>query len=247
MLRAILLFVLGALLGPVGDYFHVASRTTIYPSRAFLWDVSLFGMPVWVPALFGVATIVIGLTHPALDRLFGAPKGRPGARSWLGASSGLVIFLGLYAASAYLPLATGGWRDVALGLGALSIWAIWDGTWGGLVLGAMTAVAGCAVELGLVRGGVFGYAPENGNVLGIASWLPWLYLGASVTVGNIGRRLAAPKPSHAAGQTGQRPAGTTTGRFSTTTGRKSTTTGRSSTTTGRRTGTTTGRVSPPPS
>lgn len=213
--RGFILLLCGAVLGPLADYLHLATATTRYPLRSFPAGVSLFGMPLWVPLLFGVATLVIGLSHPFADRLLGGKKSRPGARSWLGATSGLAIFLGLYAASAFLPLETGGWRDVALGLGALSIWAIWEGTWQGLLLGTLTALGGTGVEILLVHFGVFDYTPQNANFFGVASWLPALYLAASVAIGNLGRRLQVallpppPPPSTTAA----------TGRFSTTTGR----------------------------
>ena len=221
LVRILVLLLFGALVGPAADYMHVASGATFYPPRALIGEISLFGwMPLWVPALFAAATVLIGLSVPASDSLFGGRRSHPGARSWLGVVSGVVVFLGIYAASAFLPFATGGWRDIVVALAALSYWAIWEGTWPGLVLGAGTALAGTLVEMALVQAGVFAYGSQHANFFGVASWLPWLYLAASVAVGNLGRRLAAakaPPPTRAGG--------TSTGRFATTTSR-ATSTGR---------------------
>lgn len=222
IVRIVILLFIGGLIGPIGDYMHVVSGTTYYPPRAFLFDVSLFGLPLWVPAIFGFATVLIGLVVPASDPLFGGRRSHPGARSWLGVISGLVVFLGIYATSAFLPFDTGGWRDIVIALAALSYWAIWEGTWPGLVLGAFIAAAGTAAEIGLAEAGLIAYAPENANLFGVASWLPWLYLAASVGAGNLGRRLATAMSPPPPTQTGP----TTPARFSTTTGRTTTTTGR---------------------
>ena len=61
------------------------------------------------------------------------------------------------------------------------------------VLALATAAVGVGVEATLASRGVFSYvAPDAGRV---ASWLPWLYVAASVAVGNLARYLAAaPRP-----------------------------------------------------
>jgi hypothetical protein len=70
------------------------------------------------------------------------------------------------------------------------MWIVLDGTVVGLGLAIATAASGVLVEATLVSLGVFTYvAPDAGRV---ASWLPWLYVAASVAVGNFARWLGAP-------------------------------------------------------
>ena len=53
---------------------------------------------------------------------------------------------------------------------------------------AASVLAECAVEVVLSRAGLFRHT--HPDVLGIALWLPWIYVGASVGLGNVGRFLA---------------------------------------------------------
>jgi hypothetical protein len=188
-----LMFVLGFFVGPIGDFCHVLSETTGYPQDAYAWYFP-GGVPWWVPFLFASATLSIGVTHPIADRLIG-PHGaavRPGARSWAMAWAGVAAFVGLYCVSGYLPFGDKGWNDLVLAVAATAIWAWLDRTWQGAVLGWLTAIAGTAVEITLVRNEVFFYQERAADLYGVATWLPWLYVAASVAVGNFARRLAAP-------------------------------------------------------
>jgi hypothetical protein len=66
-------------------------------------------------------------------------------------------------------------------------WLRWDRSALGLVLAALTAVAGTAVEMLLAGVGAFFYVePWFG---GVAGWLPLLYCCASVGVGAFGSWL----------------------------------------------------------
>ncbi|MCE9624099.1 MAG: hypothetical protein K8R69_01400, partial [Deltaproteobacteria bacterium] len=128
------LFGLGAVVGPVGDAFHVHSGTTDYPREVF--GLYLWRLPFWVPILFGCAGLAIGLSHPQMDRLLGAPSQRPGSRSLGLVVFGIAAFLGIYAMTAYAPLVSGGSLDVLIAVSALLVWAFLDRTWQGLLLAA---------------------------------------------------------------------------------------------------------------
>jgi hypothetical protein len=52
------------------------------------------------------------------------------------------------------------------------------------------AASGVAVEAILSSAGLFSHT--HPDILGVALWLPWLYVAASVGVGNVGRWLVAP-------------------------------------------------------
>jgi hypothetical protein len=176
---ALVLAILGATLGPVLDYAHVVTGAIRYaPEVRFL--------PWWVPVLYGGAALGIGLSHPAFDRLFPRRTASRLTRGRLGAGFG--IFCAIWFASGAIPLPS---APVAALLAPASLALLWwlDRTWQGLVQAAATAAAGVAVEVTLSRAGLFSHT--HPDVLGVALWLPWLYVAASVGVGNIGRWLVA--------------------------------------------------------
>lgn len=181
------LFFAGFFLGTLGDYCHVISRTDAYPAHVYRYYLA--GVPFWVPFVFGVAALAIGLSHLEADRWLGPSWTRPGAGSALVVAYGLAVFVGLYALSGFLrfsPII----NHLILALGALSIWLGLDRTWQGLLLAFATAIVGSVAEIAMVRLGVFFYYPRAAHLLGVPDWLPWLYVGASVAVGNFARYLS---------------------------------------------------------
>lgn len=184
---AFLLFLVGAILGPVGDSFHVVSGTTDYPPNLF--QLYFWRLPWWVPLIFGAAGMAIGLSHPQMDRWLAAPADRPGSRGIDGVILGIAAFLGIYAMTAFVPLKSGGSLDMLIAVSAILVWVIFDRTWQGILLGIMTAFVGTLTEILLVRAGAFWYLPPKDALFGVGSWLPWLYFSASVAVGNFGRFL----------------------------------------------------------
>ena len=63
-------------------------------------------------------------------------------------------------------------------------WLRCDGSSVGLLLAALTAIGGTAVEMALVGAGAFAYL--HPSIGGVAVWLPLLYCCASVGVGALG-------------------------------------------------------------
>ncbi len=177
MLRAALLLALvGASLGPLLDYLHVVTGAIRYPPPVRF-------VPWWVPLLYASAAVAIGLGHAAADRRFDRTHlGLTGPRL----AAGFAIFCAVWFASGALPF---GSEAVAAVLAAVSLasWRWLDGSLFGLGQAALTALAGCAVELTLSRAGLFAHTHQD--VLGLAWWLPWIYVAASVGVGNVGRWL----------------------------------------------------------
>lgn len=186
--RILILFILGFFLGPVGDYAHVISGTTGYPQSVFGFYV--MGIPFWVPLLFASASLAVGLSHPWMDRWLGKAVDRPGTRGMGIAIFGLLVFMAVYGLSGFLPWPTGGLSDLVLMFLATLVWIFLDRSWQGLILGAFTAIIGTAVEITLVHYHAFYYVFPKDNLYGVASWLPWIYFTASVTLGNFGRVLA---------------------------------------------------------
>jgi hypothetical protein len=184
VIKLFIIFVLGGILGAIGDYTHVASQTDGYLHPLLPLPT---GQPFWVPFLFGSATLGIALSHVRMDQVLG-PKNRP-VVSWTSASAGALAFLALYAASGFFSLKTGADKDVFLWTCCLLFWWLADRTWQGVLLGLGTAAVGTCIEIGLTRIGAFYYFPEVNNLWGVPSWLPALYVTASFAVGNLARTL----------------------------------------------------------
>ena len=182
---SIILFLSGALFGTLGDFIHVITETDGYPTGVGLLPFT--GQPLWVPLLFGFASVGIGLIHPQLRSRFGPKNVRnEKAKDCLLAN---VIFLLLYAASGLLPFETGGIKDGVLALGAIGVWYRFDRTWLGVVLCAGTTAIGVGVEIFLTQYELFYYNPQTANFFGVPSWLPWLYSTAATSVGYLGGYL----------------------------------------------------------
>ncbi|MFT3765402.1 MAG: hypothetical protein QM820_07805 [Minicystis sp.] len=177
MRAVIILALLGASLGPVLDYAHVVTGAIRYPPPVRF-------VPWWVPLLYLGASLAIGLSHPAADGMLGRPAPPLLTRGRLAA--GFLGFCAIWFASGALHFSSAIVAAI-LAPASLALWWWLDGTGQGLVQGATTALGGCAVEIGLSRVGLFSHTHQD--VLGIAWWLPWIYVAASVGLGNIGRWL----------------------------------------------------------
>ncbi|MCB1215287.1 MAG: hypothetical protein KDK66_07405 [Deltaproteobacteria bacterium] len=187
MKRLIILFALGALLAPVGDYFHLLSQTTQYPEGAYAF-LFFDAIPWWVPLMFGSASLLMGLSIPASDVFLGKVT-RPVDTKPLWAWAGVFNFLFFYIVSGYLPGQEGLGAVVILALAGLVLWWALDHTWQGFLLALVSAFLGTITEVTLVYLKVFSYLPPKNTLFGVAKWLPCLYFIAGVTVGNLGRLL----------------------------------------------------------
>jgi hypothetical protein len=174
---AIVLAVVGATLGPVLDYAHVVTGAIQYlpPVRFVPW---------WVPLLYANAAIAIGLSHPIVDRVL-----RPNAPVVVTPSrllAGFVGFCAVWFASGAIHLSSAAVAGILAPV-SIALWWGLDRTWQGASQALATAVGGVLVEITLSRAGLF--AHTHPDVLGVAWWLPWIYVAASVGVGNVGRWL----------------------------------------------------------
>lgn len=167
------LALMGGTLGAGLDAVHVLTGTTAYSHPA------LFGQAWWVPPLFAGAGVAIGLGRPIAERLVGASNRVPSRSAALG---GMALFILAYVSSGLLQ-ASPAICSVVLATLFVIGWLRYDRSSLGLVLAALTAVAGTAVEMLLVGVGAFVYLrPSLG---GVAVWLPLLYCCASVGVGAL--------------------------------------------------------------
>ena len=171
------LALMGGSVGAALDAVHVHTGTTGYTHPV------LFGQAWWVPPLFAGAGVAIGLGRPIAERVVGRAGQRPSRSA---AFAGMALFILAYVSSGLLhawPVACSVVLAVLFDVG----WLRCDRSTLGLVLAALTAVAGSAVEMLLVGVGAFFYVqPSLGSVAG---WLPLLYCCASVGVGAFGSWL----------------------------------------------------------
>jgi hypothetical protein len=78
--------------------------------------------------------------------------------------------------------------DTLLFTYAMLHWLIFDKTPQGFGMAALTAVCGPAVEMLLIN--VLGlYHYSHPEVLGVPTWIPWVYFCGGPAVGNLGRRV----------------------------------------------------------
>ena len=176
------LAIMGATVGAALDMLHVATRTTSYPHPDVL------GIAWWVFPEFAAAAIAIGLARPIWERILDR---RTPAASSLEIAGGRLCFVLCYALSGLLPLP---WSTTALVLAVLAFaaWGVSDRSGLGVFLGVCTALIGTTTEIILIRYGFFRY--ERPDLLGVAGWLPWIYVAAGCAVGQLGKRLVDGRP-----------------------------------------------------
>lgn len=173
---ALLLFVLGATLGTFLDALHVLSGTTAY-AQPFL-----FGQAAWVPLLFGLAAVALGLGRLALGHLVRASPQPASSAEALGA---MACFALAYVESAFLPQTA---AVLTLGLTALGLFVWLDRSIAGCLAVLGAAIAGPLAEAALSLAGAFHYTGARAHlVLGVPLWLPILYACAGTAVGAVAR------------------------------------------------------------
>jgi Insulin-induced protein (INSIG) len=177
--RAVLLVLLGAVVGPIFDFAHVHTGAIGYARPLIL------GLDWWVPLVYIGAAVGIGLSHPWLDRMLGRRSRWPHTRARL--AVGLAGVCAIWLASGAIPLDSVSVTAI-LAPASLALWWALDRTWQGLIMACGTALSGVLVELTLTGAGLFHH--NHRDMLGLAYWLPWLYVAGSVGIGNIGRALA---------------------------------------------------------
>lgn len=156
----------------------------------------------WVPVLFAVAGVILGVSHPLLDawqlRRGGAQPRGGVAPSWPFVLAAVALFVLQYGASGALeqPLLgqtlPGGVPalDAVLLAAGIGLWWGFDATPQGLAMACLTAAAGPAVEVGLIQG-LHLYSYTHPAVAGVPTWIPWVYFAGGPAVGSLGRRVSA--------------------------------------------------------
>jgi len=180
MANSVLLFLVGAVLGTALDHLHVASGTTSYAHPVFLQAAW------WTPPLFGFAAAGFADLHSRLRRLFGAlPRPQPRL-----AAVDLVIFVGAYWASAYLPLSNPALLVLFVAVFAARMLALREPPHR-IVHALLCALFGVTSEWALTGLGLFTH--HRADLLRVPLWLPGLYLLAAPLLAGLDDLAAAAK------------------------------------------------------
>jgi len=256
------MFSASAVLGPLCDGLHSAAGVLHYRHPSLNLNLQLAaGGPAWglqtcwwVPLLFGVAGVIIGVGVPVLDQLAAAASSqtpqqqqqqqqqqrqqRQLAPEWPAVLLCISLFVAQYWASGWLQhaLLDGGassslastaaasgtaaaaaaaaaagaaaaastWpvEDGVLLTAAVATWAAFDRTPQGALMAALTAACGPAVEVALINA-LHLYDYSAPQVLGVPTWIPWVYAAGSPAVGGLGRRVWATLREQRAGRPAQ--------------------------------------------
>ena len=175
----------------------------------------------WVPPLFGGAGVVIGLGHTLGDSLRlrvgalaetfeGVDKktfldecpGKP-VTGWEPSPAATALAISCFATQYFFSGALATTTNNPFGDhvprlavdGVLAAWGIaawwgFDRTAQGLVMACLTAVAGPVAEIGLINIAHL-YAYASPDVLGVPTWIPWVYFCGAPAVGLLARAVRA--------------------------------------------------------
>lgn len=185
--EAVVLFVLGGVAALIGDHSHVATETTVYYTDAvpFVWS-----SPFWFPFLVGSATVSLAELRLHLP----APRAKVTARQAL---AGIATVVGMYVTTALVHGAPVVPATALICVAAIITWCVLgDGP--GAACGAVIAIVGPAVEIGLVELGVFAYNPGSDGLFGVGPFLVPLYFAFGVVVALLGELAVARRPQIAA-------------------------------------------------
>lgn len=180
--QALALFLLGAVASLIGDHSHVITGTTVYFETALTAVPFVWSSPLWFPVMVGLATISLAELRIHLPDVRSNVTVRQGI-------SGIAIVIGMYVTTALVHTAPPVPVVALIGAMAVITWcALGDRQ--SAMCGAAAAVIGPAVEIGLVKAGVFAYASGSDGLFGVGPFLPPLYFAFGVVVALLGELCA---------------------------------------------------------
>jgi len=193
-----LLFFGGAILASVGDWFHMHTGTTSYPCEVYGWYIA--GIPFFIPPLFGLAAVFLGILYEQSRRLFGVDRFREsaGVIHLIGAA---LVYMVLHALSGYICQWGFPVTDILLALPVGLTWYFVDRSSGGALFCLFAGLIGANAEILLVRKEIFSFSDKSFRTFGVASWLPWIYVAGALAISRFLEK-------------GGRPHGTSTGATS---------------------------------
>jgi hypothetical protein len=181
--QALILFVVGAVGGLIGDAAHVQTGTTTYLSDAFpfIWESAL-----WFPLAVGLATVLTGDLRLRLGPV----------EPWRGerlreAATAIAAVLAIYAVSALVSDRPEGPGTTLVVMLAVICVARFASGVPALICGLAAAVLGPIAEIVLVDVDAARYGLDSDGLFGVALWLPALYFAFGAVVSRLTELLVA--------------------------------------------------------
>lgn len=174
-LKFIVLFSVGFLVGLIGDYFHITSKTTFYNPDYI--GFKILESAWWFPFATALAAVTLGFLHQGLQLKLD-PQAVQNKVSLVRCLMALLAFLGLYALSAYPLFSNLLLHDGMMLLLALAFWLFLRPTKTVFILSLSVALIGTSIEIIQVRSGWFGYYPKGNEFFGVAIWTPFAYFAS---------------------------------------------------------------------
>ena len=203
-----------SILGPLLDGLH-SSHNVLHYHHPVLIKILSFQLETcwWVPILFGLAGIILGVSHPLLDGVIDSSSSYPSSSSsssarlqnsqiknpsWFLILFGIALYVLQYYISGVMEEPLLGDKllgvvptiDVVLATAGGALWYILDKTPQGFLMASLTAICGPLLEIVLINTlHLYHYShPDWANA--IPSWIVWVYFGGAPAVGNLGRKIS---------------------------------------------------------
>ena len=195
-----MMFIISAPLGMMLDNHHGLFNVLSYADNGLRLTVEnnhhvYLRTALWVPALFGVAGVVMSYIILKLDQLFSitSSDNRSAPPSWSHIFYGISFFSGQYYLSGLLDYSLStvdGPQTIHITLAASTMAGIllFDRSAAGVWLAALTVVAGPLAEIFIIN--VFhAYQYTHADWFGVCSWIFWIYATGAPAVGKLARRI----------------------------------------------------------
>lgn len=184
-LKLIILFPVGFLVGLIGDYFHITSKTTFYNPDYI--GFKILKSAWWFPFATALAAVALGFLHQGLQLKLD-PQAVQKKVSFARCFIALLVFLALYALSAYSLFSNLLLHDGMMLLLALAFW-FFRPTKTVFILSLSVALIGTSIEMIQVHLGWFGYYPQGNEFFGVAIWTPFAYFASVPAIAALAQYL----------------------------------------------------------
>ncbi|XP_047226850.1 insulin-induced gene 2 protein isoform X2 [Girardinichthys multiradiatus] len=150
LIRGGMLFFVGVFLALVLNLLQVQRNVTLFPPDVIS---SIFSSVWWVPPSCGMASAMIGMLYPCIDRRLGEPH--KFKREWSSVMRCVAVFVGINHASAKVDFANNVQLSLTLAALSIGLWWTFDRSRSGFGLGVSISLLATLATQILVYNGVF--------------------------------------------------------------------------------------------
>jgi hypothetical protein len=186
MWRWIVIALGGAAICTVGDHLHATHGVLGY-SDVFAWNQAW-----WVPLLFFCSTLIALIGSRVTRKMFDAPPLAPNNPRLMAAD--LVAFAAAYSLTSFTHAAPNETMLILVAFWIARILITPTPKWV-IAFSLISAITGPLVEATLSRCGLFAYT--HPDFLGVARWLPGIYLFVAPAIARFEAILSASVPENA--------------------------------------------------